>query len=100
MPAYTHAHHCSLLKTDRKTTLWLIVLHKKEFNYSIEVKYMRKFELLFGYTKQAICHKVYKDNSCAQVDLCCILFEYSFMHMHGGKSGTRVLTQNVPRSIF
>ena len=61
---------------------------------------MRAFELMFGYTWWAICHAVYKDNSRAQVDSCCILFEYSFMHAHGGTSGTCMLIQNVPVSIF
>ena len=61
---------------------------------------MREFELLFGYAWWAICHEVYKDNSRVQVDSCYILFEYLFMHLHGGTSGTHVLTQNVPASIF
>ena len=58
------------------------------------------FELVFGYKWQAIYHVVYKDNSSAQVDSCCILFEYSIMHAHEGKSGTRVLTRDVPASII
>jgi len=48
MPAYTHALHCSLLKIGWRTTLWLIILHKKEFNCSVEVKYKHTFELMFG----------------------------------------------------
>ena len=61
---------------------------------------MGLFELMFGYTWRSICHAVYKDNSHAQIDLCCILFEFSVMHAHEGSSYTRVLTQNVPSSIF
>ena len=55
---------------------------------------------MFGYKWQAICHAVYKDNSRALVDSCCILFEYSIMHAHKGTSGTRVLTRDVPASII
>ena len=61
---------------------------------------MSKFELLLDYTWWAICQEVYEDNLRVQVDSCCILFEYLFMHAHGGTSGTRVLAQNVPASIF
>ena len=61
---------------------------------------MSTFELMFDYTWQAICHKDYKYNSRAQVDSCGILLEYSLMYAHKGTSGTRVLTQNIPSSIF
>ena len=89
-----HAHHCSLFKTGRK------IMHKKEFNWLLEVKYVCKFELMFGYMWRAIYHAVYKNNLRAQVDSCCILFEYLLMHTHEGTSGTRMLIQNVPMSIF
>ena len=55
---------------------------------------------LFGYTWWAICHTVYKDNSRTQVNSCCILFKYSLMHTHEGTSGTHVLIQTVPASVF
>ena len=66
---------------------------------------MHSFELRVGYTWWTICHAVYKDNLLVQVDLCCRLFKYSLMHTHGGIIGARiigarVLTQNVPVSIF
>ena len=61
---------------------------------------MHTFELMLGYAWWAICHTIYKDNSHAQTDLCCILLEYSLMHTHKETSGTRVLAQNVPTSIF
>ena len=61
---------------------------------------MRTFELMFGYMWWAICHAVYKDNSCVQVNSYCILFECSLMHVHGGTTGTCLLTQKVPTSIF
>ena len=32
MCAYTHAHPCSLFKTERKTTCRLITLHRKDVN--------------------------------------------------------------------
>ena len=41
---------------------------------------------------------LYKDNSRAQVDLCCILSKYSIMHAREETSGTRVLTRDVPAS--
>ena len=55
---------------------------------------------LIDYTWRAICHEDYKYNSRAQVDYSGILFEYSLMNAHEGTSGTRVLTQNIPASIF
>ena len=67
---------------------------------SVEVKYEHIFELMFGYTWWAICHTAYNDNSHAQVNSCCILFEYSLMHAHEITSGTRVFIQNVPASVF
>ena len=87
----THVHHCPLFKTGRKTTLWSIILHKKKFNCSVEVKYVRTFELMLGYTWLPICYAVYKHNLREQVDSCCILFEYSLMH---------VLIPNEPAKIF
>ena len=49
---------------------------------------MRTFEVMFGYTWRAMCNAVYKDNSGAQVDSCCILFECSLMHAHERTSFT------------
>ena len=79
MPANTHAHHFSLFKP----------------GFVID-----RLRISVGYKWQAIYHVVYKDNSSAQVDSCCILFEYSIMHAHEGTSGTRVLTRDIPASII
>ena len=61
---------------------------------------MRTFESMFDYTWQAICQEDCKYNLRVQVDSCGILLEYSLMNAHEGTSVTRVLTQNIPASIF
>ena len=61
---------------------------------------MLTFELILGYTWWAIFHAVLQGQSHVQVDSCCILFEYSLMHVHEATFGTHVFTQNVPVSIF
>ena len=83
-PIYRQCLHIrmSIIFLCSSLALWLIV-----------------FESVFGYKWLAICHAVYKDNSHAQVDKCCILFDYSIMHAQEGTSGTRVLTRDVPASI-
>ena len=45
MPAYTHAHHCSLFKTG-----------------AVKINYVRTFEVMLGYKWWDIFHGVCKEN--------------------------------------